>query len=142
MTHSSTLRILAVAIGLFSATGTTAAAPVDGLWRTETRGGIVRIAPCGVQVCGTLDDSPDLRREPDATDARNRDASKRSRPLKGVTLLDGFSGGPDRWTGGTIYNPEDGRTYRSELSLAGPDTLKVKGCVGPFCRTQTWTRAR
>ena len=118
------------------------AAGVEGLWETQTRGGFVQIAPCGAKLCGTLADAPDLQREPDARDTRNRDPAKRARPLKGVTLLSGFSGGPTRWTGGTIYNPEDGRTYRSELTLADPSTLKVKGCFGPICRTQTWTRAR
>lgn len=135
------LKILVTTAALAFATAA-ASAPIEGLWRTETKGGVVRIAPCGVQMCGTLEDAPDLRTNPAAKDERNRDAAKRSRGLKGVTLLDGFSGGPERWTGGTIYNPDDGRTYRSELVLAGPDTLKVKGCFGPLCRTQTWTRAR
>ena len=118
------------------------AAPVQGLWSTETRGGVVRIEPCGPLICGTLEDAPDLRADPGATDQRNRDPAKRNRPLKGVTLLSGFRGGPGRWTGGVIYNPEDGRTYRSELILADARTLKVRGCFGPICRTQTWTRLR
>lgn len=134
-----TLALTAAALAFASAA---AAAPVEGLWRTETKGGVVRIAPCGVQLCGTLEDAPDLQKNPGAKDEKNRDASKRNRALKGVKLLDGFSGGPERWTGGTIYNPEDGRTYRSELALDGADVLKVKGCFGPLCRTQTWTRAR
>jgi uncharacterized protein (DUF2147 family) len=116
--------------------------PAEGLWRTQTQGGVVRVGPCGAQVCGWLHDSPDLKREPDAKDARNRDAAQRDRKLKGLQLLSGFSGGPARWTGGMIYNPDDGRSYRSELTLADPNTLKVKGCLGPICRTQTWTRVR
>jgi len=24
----------------------------------------------------------------------------------------------------------------------GPDRLEVKGCIGPFCQTQVWQRAR
>jgi uncharacterized protein (DUF2147 family) len=46
-----------------------------------------------------------------------------------------------RWIDGQIYNPEDGNSYRSILEPGPGDTLKVKGCLGPFCQTQTWTRA-
>ena len=119
-----------------------AASPVEGKWRTQGGSGTVEIAPCGAKLCGRLIDFPELRANPDVTDLRNRDAKLRSRPLKGVAMLNGFSGGPTKYTGGTIYNPGDGRTYRSVMELAAPDTLKVKGCVGPICQTQTWTRAR
>ena len=46
------------------------------------------------------------------------------------------------WRDGKIYNPENGKTYRSVLKPAGPDTLKVSGCVFIFCETQTWKRVR
>lgn len=131
---------LAVAGALLPATAL--AGPLDGLWRTQTRDGVVRIGPCGDKVCGWLHDSPDLRREPDARDVKNRDAAKRDRKLVGLLTLSGFSGGPSKWTGGTAYNPDDGGTYKAELALADPNTLKVKGCFGPICRTQTWTRVR
>lgn len=132
--------LLAAALALAPAAAF--AGPLDGLWNTETRGGVVRLGPCGAEVCGWVHDAPGLRREPDAKDAKNRDAAKRSRPLKGMRTLSGFSGGPKAWSGGTAYNPDDGRSYRAELTLADADTLKVKGCAGPFCRTQTWTRVR
>ena len=75
-----------------------------------------------------------------AVDANNPDAGLRRRPIEGLAILTGFAAKGDRWAG-RIYDPESGRTYRSELRAAGT-TLKVKGCFGPFCRTQDWTRAR
>jgi uncharacterized protein (DUF2147 family) len=48
--------------------------------------------------------------------------------------------GPDRWSG-QIYNADDGNTYVSNISLAGPDTLRVEGCVGPLCGGENWTRS-
>ena len=119
-----------------------AASPVEGDWRTASDGGLVQIAPCGPKICGRLVDATELRRQPGLTDGRNKDVSKRTRPMKGLPMLENFTGGPKTWTGGTIYNPADGRTYRSVLELATADVLKVKGCLGPICRTETWTRAR
>jgi hypothetical protein len=29
----------------------------------------------------------------------------------------------------------------SSISIAGPDALKVKGCVGGFCGGETWSRS-
>ena len=71
----------------------------------------------------------------------NQDESLRSRPTLGIELLTGFSAADGtEWTGGEIYNPENGKTYRSELEEA--NILKVRGCVFVFCETQTWTRVR
>jgi uncharacterized protein (DUF2147 family) len=136
------LAILTAVALLGAAAPALAASPVEGTWRTQGGSGTVEIAPCGAQICGRLVDFPELKANPGVTDGRNRDAAKRGRPLKGVTMLAGFTGGPKKWTGGTIYNPGDGRTYRSVMELASADVLKVKGCVGPICQTQTWTRAR
>jgi uncharacterized protein (DUF2147 family) len=137
------MRLVAfVAVALATPAAALAASPIEGAWRTQGGRGVVEIAPCGAQICGKVVDGPGMAANPGLTDTKNKDASKRSRPLKGLPILSGFSGGPTLWKGGTIYNPEDGGTYRSTLQLAGPDTLKVKGCVGPICRTQTWTRAK
>jgi uncharacterized protein (DUF2147 family) len=137
------MRLVVLAAVLVLAPGAAlAASPVEGNWRTEGGQGLVEIAPCGAKICGRLVDAPDFRANPGLTDARNRDAAKRGRPLKGLPLLNDFTGGPSKWTGGTIYNPNDGRTYRSVLELANANTLKVKGCMGPICQTQTWTRSK
>lgn len=113
-----------------------------GRWKTGTRGGVVEIVACGPSVCGRLVGSDRLNREPGLQDARNKDAGLRTRPLKGVTLLSGFKPDGAGWTGGRIYNPEDGNTYQSRLKLRDANTLEVKGCVTSIlCKTQVWTRA-
>jgi uncharacterized protein (DUF2147 family) len=48
--------------------------------------------------------------------------------------------GLDKWSG-QIYNADDGRSYASNISVAGPDTLRVEGCVGVFCGGENWTRS-
>ncbi|MCE2492358.1 MAG: DUF2147 domain-containing protein [Alphaproteobacteria bacterium] len=74
-------------------------------------------------------------------DIHNKDESLRERSIMGLELLTDFAAAGDvKWMEGEIYNPEDGKTYRSELELTDSGTLKVTGCVFIFCKTQTWTR--
>jgi Delta7-sterol 5-desaturase len=112
-----------------------------GDWITPGSKGRVTIAPCGARLCGRLvwiDQPTDANGAP-KRDIHNDDTQLRSRPLVGINLLSDFS--LDGASGGHIYNPEDGRSYRSKLSLRSPAVLEVKGCWGPFCKTQLWQRA-
>ncbi|MCG5233672.1 DUF2147 domain-containing protein [Xanthobacter oligotrophicus] len=127
--------------GLFCAPAL-AADPV-GLWQTPSRGGQVEISKCGASLCGRLVSSEGIKADPALKDVNNANAALRSRPVKGVTILTGFSGGPKEWSGGSIYNAEDGKTYSGSITLDGDDTLKLRGCVvAPLCKTQVWTRLR
>ena len=67
---------------------------------------------------------------------------RRDRPAGGA--IAGFKGGPEKWSGGTLYNPGDGHTYGGSLTLLDPDHLLLKGCVlfGLVCKSQTWTRLK
>lgn len=138
-----TVSLMAAAITLASVLGLASAAEaLNGTsWRTASGNGIVRMEPCdGNRLCGVI---TRVMGSPVTTDARNPDPALRARPLVGVRILTGFTpNGPGRWTGGRIYNPEDGRSYRSELRTLPNGTLEVKGCVGPVCQDQIWTPAR
>jgi uncharacterized protein (DUF2147 family) len=117
---------------------------IFGRWNTPGDKAVVEIAPCGKQVCGTIISAaplPTTGQPP--RDSRNPDPALRNRPMAGVRILSGFSQSGDRWKAGTIYNPANGKTYTSELTLAaGGGQLKVSGCVMIFCQTQIWTRAK
>lgn len=116
---------------------------VVGAWKTETRGGIVQIDRCGPSICGRILTSEKLRTDPNFKDANNSNAALRNRPLRGLQILGGFTQQASGWSGGRIYNAEDGKTYNADISLAGANQLKLRGCVfKPFCKTQTWTRVR
>jgi uncharacterized protein (DUF2147 family) len=124
---------------------------VLGEWNTQVdkatpeRAARVRISPCGAALCGQISwlKTPRLPNGGVPRDDLNRDPAKRGRQIMGMAMLTGFKPeGPGRWGGGQIYNPNDGRSYKATLSLKGADVLIVKGCYGPFCRSQTWTRVR
>ncbi len=137
MKHLFALAALALA-----ATPLAAAEPIEGRWVTAEKDAIVQISDCGRSICGRI--AKFLVTPPQGADQRdvnNRDAAKRSRKLLGMAILTGFTEDEDSWRG-EIYDPNNGKTYRSIVRRRGPDRLEVKGCIGPFCQTQVWQRAR
>ena len=50
--------------------------------------------------------------------------------------------GDGKWSGGFIYDPNSGKTYRGKLRLVDTNTLEVRGFIGISLigRTETWTR--
>lgn len=136
------LALVAVACGAAPAS---AANPdlVIGKWRTPSKHGVVDVTRCGASVCGRLIESDNIRTNPELRDLNNKDKAKRTRKLKGLQIVGGFTREADKWSGGTVYNPEDGGTYKATITPAGANTLKLKGCIAwPLCKTQTWTRIR
>lgn len=136
---------IALLAAVFTAAATLAAPAFagdpTGLWQTPTNGGQVRISRCGQALCGVLVTSNTIRANPGELDTHNSDRAQRGRTLRNLPMLRGFTGGPTQWTGGSVYNPADGRTYRGTITLQGDNTLSLRGCVvAPLCRTQTWTR--
>jgi len=114
-----------------------------GRWRTETRNGIVEVERCGGSICGKLVSSDGLRTNPNMLDINNKDTALRGRRLLNLQILGGFTRGGGEWSGGTIYNGDDGGTYRATVTPIDADHLKVKGCIiWPLCKSQTWTRIR
>ena len=118
-----------------------AADPITGRWITEDRDAVITIAPCGANLCGKI--SKFLVAPPQGVNQRdfnNPDKSKRSRKLLGTPVLTSFSEDGDLWRG-RIYDPKSGKDYRSVIRRTSASKLEVKGCLGPFCQTQNWTRA-
>jgi len=126
--------------------GAAAIGPADnatGRWATETKHGIVEVTACGPSICGHLLESDAIRADADARDTKNKDEAQRTRRLKGLLILSGFTARDGAWTGGTIYNGDDGGTYNATVTPIDRDHLKVRGCiVWPLCKSQTWTRVR
>ncbi len=118
-----------------------AATPIAGRYVTEDGAGIVTIGPCGNTVCGKL--TTILRKRPGAadTDVNNSDAALRSRPILGLPILSEFKDAGKDWRG-RIYDPRNGKTYKSIVARNADGTLAVKGCIAFFCQTQVWKPAK
>lgn len=77
------------------------------------------------------------------TDENNPDANLKNQPIIGLHFLKDFVfDGEDEWNSGTVYDPDNGKTYKCYLQLENPDKLKVRGYVGISLlgRTEYWTR--
>ncbi|WP_313146080.1 DUF2147 domain-containing protein [Stenotrophomonas sp.] len=72
------------------------------------------------------------------------EGANENKPVKGMTILWNLSqdkGSHSKWSGGTILDPANGKTYKSKLELQpGGGKLDVSGCIAFICRTQTWVR--
>lgn len=137
------LSFVGAGLAVFATAAPAAASPADitGLWSTGSEGGRVQIYRCGQALCGKVVDASRLRGNPDLRDVRNSNPKLRDRRLKGLTVLQGFTGGPREWSGGSVYDPESGDgASRAFLKLLPNGRLELKGCVAVFCRTKTWTR--
>jgi len=65
----------------------------------------------------------------------------KDQPVVGLVILKNLSPVGDRYKNGTLLDPDDGKIYKGEVWLDG-GTLKVRGYIGVFFRTQTWVRAQ
>ena len=113
-----------------------------GTWRMANGKVTVRVSPCGQHLCGTvvaLRKPRDDRGRP-RLDKENPDPALRSRPVIGLTILSNMRAGGDGYWTGTIYNPDDGNTYRSEMKLQNDNTMRVDGCVMVFCKSMKFVR--
>ena len=63
------------------------------------------------------------------------------RPILGLTIIEGLEKISDTYQGGTILNPENGKVYQCKLKLEkDKNTLRVRGYVAFFYKTQYWLR--
>ena len=119
-----------------------AADPISGKWVTEDGDAVITISKCGRTYCGKI--SRFLVTPPGGAnqrDTENPDPKKRNRKLMGMSVLFGFTEDSSVWRG-RIYDPKSGKDYRSVVRRKSASVLEVKGCLGPFCQTQIWKRAR
>lgn len=122
---------------------------IHGPWATQGFGAIVNIGPCDdapARACGRivwLWDPVDQQGRA-RVNVAHPEAGARGKPLIGTLVLQGFSEtAPGAWSGGTVYNPDDGRSYSGSIRLTESGILKLEGCaLGIFCQSQQWRRPR
>jgi uncharacterized protein (DUF2147 family) len=116
----------------------------SGIWLTQAGDAKVRVSKCGAGICGVivwLRTPIDPATAKPAVDDKNPNPALARRPMIGLPLFSGMQpSGPNRWSG-QIYNADDGSSYASNVSMLGPDSLRVEGCVGPLCGGENWSRS-
>ena len=113
-----------------------------GNWLTEPRDGIIEISIAGD---GSYQGRIVGGNSPQRQDQHNPDPARRSQLLLGQVIFQGMKyDGEGKWSGGTIYDPDSGRTYRCRLERLDAERLQVRGFIGfaLLGRSQVWTRYR
>jgi uncharacterized protein (DUF2147 family) len=138
--------IIAIFVALLAAPSARAqpGGDVGGVWLTQAGDAKVRVSKCGGGICGVviwLKEPINPATGKPQIDDKNPNPALAKRPIIGLSLFAGMHpSAPSKWSG-EIYNADDGKSYRSNISLASPDALRVEGCVGALCGGETWTRA-
>jgi uncharacterized protein (DUF2147 family) len=119
-----------VLLALFCGSANAVAADIFGEWWTPGFNARVLIYHCGEKACGNItwawEETPPGIAE--------------KKPLVGQAIFSGLAREEDDIWEGRIYNPEDGRSYSSNVALLTSLTLEVNGCVMMFCKRQVWRR--
>lgn len=110
-----------------------------GVWATEkSEEGVflkVDVGPCeadAARLCGVVIDRVDSAGASSESEVIGKFLINDMKPVEGKS---------DAWHKGTIWAPDDDKTYKSKMSLTD-EGLKVSGCVfgGLICRSQLWLR--
>jgi uncharacterized protein (DUF2147 family) len=137
--------LAALAISSAAPARAQAGGEASGIWLTQAGDAKVRVSKCGGGICGVvvwLRTPIDPATAKPAVDDKNPNPSLAKRPMIGLPLFSGMQpSGPNKWSG-QIYNADDGNSYASNVSVSGPDSLRVEGCVGGLCGGETWSRSR
>lgn len=120
---------------------------IEGTWFNTTQSGKIEIMQRGDNFFGKivwLKEPLDAKTGKAKIDENNPNQSKRNAPIIGLQILKNFEyNGDGKYGGGTIYDPENGKTYKCKMTLIDKDKLDVRGYIGipALGRTENWTRA-
>jgi uncharacterized protein (DUF2147 family) len=115
-----------------------------GQWYTEGDESIVEIYPCDGAYCGRIVwlAEPLTPEGEVKTDRNNPDESRRDTLIIGLEILSGLQyNGRNAWTGGRIYDPNNGNTYSCKGALKKGE-FRLRGFIGVSLvgRTTIWRR--
>jgi uncharacterized protein (DUF2147 family) len=118
-----------------------------GEWWTEKNEGRVRFTK---DVDGTLRGTTTCcvpkKAGPDnpATDIHNPDPKLRGRSTIGIVIIWKLAYEDGEYSGGYVYNPRDGKTYRIAAEIVDDSTVKIRGymLIPLLGQSQIWKRAR
>lgn len=137
---------------LFSGVASGSQADILGTWHTPDNKSKVDLYKCADRICGKIiwlkaplypADDPEGAGGKPKVDRKNPEKGLQGRPILGLNILQGFKpSGENKWDGGTVYDPDNGKTYKCKITLKDSNTLEVRGYIGISLigRTSVWTR--
>ena len=128
-------KLLAISIFYFSASSSFAAINADdilGVWANSSNKAHIHIYKESGKYYGKivwLKNPNDASGKP-KIDKKNPDENARDKRIIGLVVLRDFKFDDDEWKSGRIYNPEDGKVYKSFIKLHDKKHLSVRGYIG------------
>ena len=124
----------------------TFAQDVVGKWKLEDGTAIVEVYKQGDVFNGKIVwlQNPTEADGTPAIDNLNPDPKLRTRQVLGLNMLNNLKKVGNEYTGGSIYDPGNGKTYNCSMKVEG-DVLKVRGSLdkrGLIGRTMDWFRVK
>ena len=138
--------IFSIVLMLFPVIGAFAQ-EVAGKWKLEDGSAIVEVYKSGNVYNGKIVwlKNPTEADGTPAVDDKNPKKELRKRQIIGLNMLNDLKAeGKGKYSGGTIYDPNNGETYYCSMEVHG-DRLKVRGSLdksGGLGRTMNWHRVK
>ena len=136
---------VAIAFSLASSVAMAQMTP-EGLWRNvddktgEAKAEIRIAATASGALNGKIEKALTQSSEPNCSLCTD---DRKDKPKLGMEIIRGAkkSDGGALWEGGKILDPENGKEYTLRMTpLEDGKKLQIRGYIGPFYRTQIWTR--
>lgn len=119
---------------------------VVGKWLTAEDKSQVEIYKAGNEYFGKIIWLKEPTKDGKAkVDDKNPNENLRNQPVIGLVLLKNFRyAGSNVWKEGTIYDPDNGKTYSCKMKLADNGELNIRGFIGISLigRTTVWVRGK
>lgn len=111
---------------------------IVGEWLSENKDGKILIFKQGDKFFGKISWGKDATRK----DGKNPDERLRNQTIVGSVILKNFEFTGEKWENGTVYDPNNGKTYSSTIKLRTGNQLELRGFIGVSLlgRTTVWTR--
>ena len=142
-----TKKLIPVVLFLVSLLGTQLASAqadkIEGIWLNEEKDAKIQIykARDGKFYGKIVWLRDPIKNGKPKTDEKNPKENLKQQPLVELVILKGFEADGNTYEDGTIYDPQNGKTYDCKMTYKGK-TLAIRGYIGLslFGRTTIWER--
>lgn len=135
--------LLSLVLMSFSFTSTTPADKIVGVWLSQIKDGNIQIFKKNGKYHGKIIwiKEPNDKNGQPICDDHNPVGSLKSRRILNLVIIKDLVYADGEWSGGTVYDPKEGKTYDCKIWMEGQN-LKLRGYLGWFYDTKTWTRIK
>jgi uncharacterized protein (DUF2147 family) len=139
----SGMAVFGLFLGLFAGALRAQSNPAVGLWKNEEpeKTVIIRTYEQNGKLLGKVEQLIKGGKEDPNAKCTKCQGDDKDKPVKGLTMIWDMAKDGDRWSGGKILDPDDGKIYKCRITpIEGGKKIEVRGSFAFFSKTQTWIR--